>query len=81
MKPQTTPESMSPAGMEEVLHLYGGWLAYLLTRIGEDTIRVPCRDIRQALKTLSCRVSREGDEYVIRQLCPGETRSDTDGSA
>lgn len=53
------------AAMDETLHLYGGWLAYLLDRLGEDVIRVPAEDLRHALEHLSCGVQKEGDAYVI----------------
>ena len=53
------------AAMDETLHLYGGWLAYLLDRLGEDVIRVPAEDLRHALRHLSCGVQKEGDAYVI----------------
>ncbi len=50
----------------ETMKLYHAWLGYLLTRQGVDTLRVKAEDIRAALGTLSCTVTREEDEYVIR---------------
>ncbi len=53
------------AAVEETLRLYDGWLSYLLTRLGTDTVRVEAADLRDALATLSCRVERDGSGYVI----------------
>ena len=53
------------AALDETLHLYGGWLAYLLDRLGEDVVRVPAEDLRHALEHFSCGVTKEGDAYVI----------------
>ncbi len=66
------PEGGSTAAMEETLRLYHAWLGYLLTRQGEDVLRVKAADIRRALEALSCSVTREGDEYVIRLQGGGE---------
>ncbi len=52
--------------MEETCRLYHAWLGYLLTRLGTDVLRVKVEDIRQALTTFHCDVTREGDAYVIR---------------
>ena len=30
---------VSEAALDETLRLYGGWLAYLLDRLGEDVVR------------------------------------------
>ena len=60
------------AAMEETLKLCHAWLGYLLTLRGEEVIRVKAEDIKRALETLSCAVSREGDEYVIRLRKGGE---------
>ena len=60
------PEERSTAAMEETLRLYHAWLGYLLTLQGQEVLRVKAEDIRAALGTLSCTVTREGDEYVIR---------------
>lgn len=54
------------AAMEETLGLYHAWLGYLLTRQGEETLRVEVEDIRSALDRFSCTVERDGDAYVIR---------------
>ena len=56
---------VSEAALDETLRLYGGWLAYLLDRLGEDVVRVPAEDLRQALAHFSCGVQKEGDAYVI----------------
>ena len=58
-------ERAAEAAMDETLRLYGGWLAYLLDRLGEDVIRVPAEDLRHALEHLSCGVQKEGNAYVI----------------
>lgn len=60
------------AAMEETLKLCHAWLGYLLIRQGEETIRVKAADIKRALKSLSCTVAAEGDEYVIRLGKGGE---------
>ena len=65
-------ERAAEAAMDETLHLYGGWLAYLLNRLGEDVIRVPAEDLRHALEHLSCGVTKEGDAYVIYMERAGE---------
>ena len=52
--------------MEETLKLYHAWLGYLLTRQQVNTLRVKAEDIRAALDSFSCTVTREGEEYVIR---------------
>ncbi len=65
--------------VDEVMRLYNGWLAYLLGRIGEREIRVEAAELTRALETLSCRVEREGDAYVIR-LTDGEGRDARDGA-
>ena len=65
-------ERAAEAAMDETLRLYGGWLAYLLTRLGEDVIRVPAEDLRHALEHLSCGVTKEGDAYVIYMERAGE---------
>ena len=54
------------AAVEETLKLYHAWLGYLLTRQGEEVLRVGAGEIRGALEHFSCSVSREGEEYVIR---------------
>ncbi len=51
--------------VEEALRLYHAWLAYLLMRLGEGTVRVPAEDIRRALEGFTCTVSRDGEDYVI----------------
>ena len=66
------PEERSTAAMEETLRLYHAWLGYLLTLQGEEVLRVKAADIRRALEALSCSVTREGDEYVIRLQGGGE---------
>lgn len=60
------PASGLSAAAEETLALYHAWLGYLLSRLGEETLRVPVADISAALGQLCCSVSREGGEYVIR---------------
>ncbi len=75
-KKRTPPEgrvrpSVSLAELDETLKLYNGWLSYLLKRLGEDTVWVPCGELREALETLSCRVEREGDMYVIHMRSAG----------
>ena len=66
------------AAMEETLRLYHAWLGYLLTMQGADTLRVKAADIRRALDDLSCSVSREGDEYIIRLGGGGEAVHESD---
>ncbi len=58
--------TIDAAAFDEVMHLCTGWLAYLLRRLGEDTVRVPADALREALATLSCRVEKDGEAYVIR---------------
>lgn len=61
------------------MSLYRAWLAYLLTRLGEKIIRVPVSDVSDALKSLRCDATREGEDYVIRmgdegrEVTPGDT--------
>jgi len=50
----------------ETMRLYHAWIGYLLTRLGEHTVRVRVEDIRGAMDQFSCSVSREEDAYVIR---------------
>ena len=64
---------MNAAAVEETLKLYHAWLGYLLTRQGDDVLRVKAEDIGAALERFVCSVAREGDEYVIR-LGAGEER-------
>ena len=67
MKKSQANENKCPesAAVEETIRLYHAWLGYLLTRQGEQVLRVGVEDIRRALDALSCRVTREGEEYVI----------------
>lgn len=53
------------AAVEEMTRLYGGWLAYLLRRQGETTLRVKASDITEALETLSVSAAAEEGCYVI----------------
>ncbi len=64
--------------MEETLHLYHAWLGYLLERLGQETVRVSVRDIRQALEGLAVSASREGEMYVITLLRRGNRDPVTD---
>ncbi len=50
----------------ETMRLYHAWIGYLLTRLGERTVRVQVEDIRDAMDRFRCSVSREADAYVIR---------------
>ena len=51
--------------------LYHAWLRYLLTLTGEDTLHVKASDVAAA-EGVTCTVTREGDEYVIRLDRPRE---------
>ena len=51
--------------VRETIRLYHAWLGYLLRRLGEEEVRVPAGELRQALGRLTCRVGREGGDYVI----------------
>ncbi len=64
-KPRRRAASVSLSAVEETLRLYDGWLAYLLTRLGENTLRVEAAALSEALRTLHCRVERDGSGYVI----------------
>lgn len=64
----------------ETLALYHAWLGYLLEIAGKKTLRVKAQEIRRALGRLSCRVTREGDEYVI-QMEDRASEDITDASA
>ena len=55
-----------PIAMEETMGLYHAWLRYLLTLTGADTLRVKVSDVAAVAEGVSCTVTREGDEYVIR---------------
>ena len=57
------------------MQLYHAWLGYLLRRLGQDEVRVPAAELRQALGHLACRVRREGGDYVI------SFAADRDGAA
>ncbi len=76
-KHECLPRRPDPA-VKEAMSVYSAWLAYLLTRLGESELRVPVADIAQALKSIRCDVSREGEDYVIRmkdegrEVMPGE---------
>ena len=61
--------------VSETLQLYHAWLGYLLRRLGQDEVRVPAAELRQALGHLACRVRREGGDYVI------SFAADRDGAA
>lgn len=67
--------------LDETLRLYGGWLSYLLGRLGESVVRVEADELRHALETLSCRVEKEGSAYVIHMEHAGDSAKggDTDG--
>ncbi len=52
--------------VKETLHICRCWMAYLLTRIGESSIRVEAADLTRALDELSCHVERDGHAYVIQ---------------
>ena len=52
--------------------LYHAWLRYLLTLMGADTLRVKASDVAAVLDGVTCTVTREGDEYVIRLDRPRE---------
>lgn len=69
---RSLPEAGMTAAMEETLRLYHAWLGYLLTLQGQEVLRVKAADLRRALESLSCSVSREGEEYVIRLQGGGE---------
>ncbi len=73
------PDSaVSAAAVDEMMHLYNGWLAYLLRRLGVSAMRVERAELEQALAQLSCRVEREGNAYVIR-MEDGERGETDDG--
>ena len=55
-----------PIAMEETMGLYHAWLRYLLTLMGADTLRIKASDVAAVLDGVTCTVTREGDEYVIR---------------
>ncbi len=55
-----------PIAVEETMGLYHAWLRYLLTLMGADTLRVKVSDVTAVLDSITCTVTREGDEYVIR---------------
>ena len=61
-----------PIAMEETMGLYHAWLRYLLTLMGADTLRVKASDVAAVLDGVTCTVTREGDEYVIRLDRPRE---------
>ena len=54
------------AAVEELEKLYGGWVAYLLRRLGQERIRVSAKELAAAMEDFSCEVTREGEDYVIR---------------
>lgn len=64
-QPRRSRYRLLPAAVEETLKLYHAWLGYLLTLVRADTLRVKAADITAALDSLTCTVTREGDEYVI----------------
>lgn len=49
----------------ETFQLYHAWLGYLLQRLGQEELRVPADQVKEAMGQLSCRARREGNEYVI----------------
>ncbi|MBQ9161730.1 MAG: hypothetical protein IJX74_00500 [Clostridia bacterium] len=51
---------------EELLRVYGAWLGYLLSRLGEGELRVDVSEISKGLDAACVSAWREGDEYVIR---------------
>jgi hypothetical protein len=61
-----------PIAVEETMGLYHAWLRYLLTLMGADTLRVKVSDVTAVLDGITCTVTREGDEYVIRIDRPRE---------
>lgn len=64
-RPREPRYKLLPAAVEETLKLYHAWLGYLLTLVRADTLRVKAEDIRHALDSFTCTVTREGEEYVI----------------
>lgn len=67
MKDQRRPRrsTLADRAVSEALRLYHAWLGYLLKRLGEQEVRVPARELAEALGRLSCTARREGEEYVI----------------
>lgn len=64
----------------ETMRLYHAWIGYLLTRLGERTVRVRVEDVRDAMDKFQCSVSREGDAYVIRLADPdADSHSEKEG--
>ena len=66
MKQARTRRESLPDEVYETMRLYHAWIGYLLTRLGERTVRVQAEDIRNAMNKFQCSVSREADAYVIR---------------
>ncbi len=68
------PGRQSPGAdaVSEAMCLYHAWLGYLLTRLGEKEVRVPAAALSRALGRLSCRVRRDGGDYVISFADNGE---------
>ena len=58
--------------VEETMGLYHAWLRYLLNLVGTDTLRVKVSDVVAVAEGVTCTVTREGDEYVIRIDRPRE---------
>ena len=61
----------------ETMRLYHAWIGYLLTRLGERTVRVQVEDIRNAMDRFRCSVSREADAYVIRLGADSDTSAES----
>ncbi len=75
-KPQHKAATVPLDSLDETMQLYNGWLAYLLTRLGESTVRVERADLANALRTLSCRVERDGEAYIIRMGAEEDAATD-----
>ncbi len=65
MKPKQPTAASVEAAVTETLRLSCAWIAYLLHRLGEPTLRIPAADITAALDTLSCSVEKDGEDYII----------------
>ncbi len=69
LAPRAAPAD-GTAAVRESLMLCQAWMAYLLTRLGSETLRVEASELRDALEHLSCRVSRDGTAYRIELTSP-----------
>ena len=65
MKAGRIKESEYMECVKELTKLYSGWFAYLLKRLGEETIHIKAKDVTDAMETLVFSTSCNEDGYIL----------------